>query len=87
MVGKPELLLLDEATSALDNESERFVQDAIEHIAHTMTIVVIAHRLSTVRRADKIYVMEKGKVVETGSYDELVNKEGLFKELRGMEFS
>jgi ABC-type multidrug transport system fused ATPase/permease subunit len=87
LVGKPELLLLDEATSALDNESERFVQNAIEHIAHTMTIVVIAHRLSTVRRADMIYVMEKGAVVETGSYDELLSKGGLFKELQGMELS
>ena len=87
LVGKPELLLLDEATSALDNESERFVQDAIEHIAHTMTIVVIAHRLSTVRRADMIYVMDKGSVVEMGSYKELVNKDGLFKELQDLEFS
>lgn len=87
LVGNPELLLLDEATSALDNESERFIQDAIEHIAHTMTIVVIAHRLSTVRRANMIYVMEKGAVVEAGSYDELMNKGGVFKELQGMELS
>ena len=52
-----------------------------------MSIVVIAHRLSTVRRADMIYVMEKGEVVETGSYNELINKGGLFKELQGMELS
>jgi len=85
IIGKPELLLLDEATSALDNESERLVQDAVESIAQTLTMVVIAHRLSTVRRADTIYVMEKGVVVETGSYNELMDKGGRFKELQGIE--
>ena len=87
IIGKPELLLLDEATSALDNESERAVQDAVESIAQTLTIVVIAHRLSTVRRADTIYVMEKGIVVEIGSYNELMDKGGRFSELHGMEFN
>jgi len=87
LIGNPELLLLDEATSALDNESERFIQDSIEQIAHTMTIVVIAHRLSTVRRADMIYVMEKGSVVEAGTYDELMNMGGLFRELQNIELS
>jgi len=87
LVGKPELLLLDEATSALDNESERYVQDALQAITHTMTIVIIAHRLSTVRRADVIYVMEKGRVVETGTFDELVRQEGRFAELRELELS
>ena len=85
LAGKPELLLLDEATSALDNESERYVQDALSTITHTMTIVVIAHRLSTVRRADMIYVMEHGQVVETGTYDELLNAGGRFAELKDME--
>jgi len=85
LAGKPELLLLDEATSALDNESERYVQDALSTIAHTMTIVVIAHRLSTVRRADVIYVMEQGRVVETGTYDELLNAGGRFTKLKTME--
>jgi len=87
IIGKPELLLLDEATSALDNESERLVQDAVESIAQTLTMVVIAHRLSTVRRADTIYVMEKGVVVETGSYNELMDKGGRFRALQGVEFS
>jgi len=87
LAGRPELLLLDEATSALDNESERYVQKAIESIAHTTTIVVIAHRLSTVRRADVIYVMEKGRVVESGTYDHLLEKGGRFKDLHGLEFS
>lgn len=87
LVGKPELLLLDEATSSLDNESERFIQDAIAAIAHTMTIVVIAHRLSTVRRADEIYVIEKGQVVETGTYDKLLNAGGRFAELKSLEIA
>jgi ABC-type multidrug transport system fused ATPase/permease subunit len=87
LVEKPEILLLDEATSALDNESERYIQDAIRAIAHTMTIVVIAHRLSTVRRADVIYVMEKGRVVETGTYDELLKAGGRFAELKSLELA
>ena len=85
LVGKPELLLLDEATSALDNESERYVQDAITALACSMTIVIIAHRLSTVRRADKIFVMEKGIIVEHGTYDELMTKGGRFADLREIE--
>ncbi len=87
LVGKPELLLLDEATSALDNESERYVQDAIRAAADTMSVVVIAHRLSTVRRADMIYVMEKGQMVENGNYAELINLGGRFAELQKLEFS
>jgi subfamily B ATP-binding cassette protein MsbA len=84
---RPDILLLDEATSALDNESERYVQKAIENIAHKTTIVVIAHRLSTVRRADVIYVMEKGRVVESGTYDQLLEKGGRFNELHNLELS
>lgn len=85
LVGKPELLLLDEATSALDNESERYVQDAIRAAADTMTVVVVAHRLSTVRRADIIYVLEKGKLVESGNYTELIKLGGRFAELQMLE--
>ena len=84
---QPHLLLLDEATSALDNESERYIQKAIENIAHKTTIVVIAHRLSTVRRADIIYVMEEGRVIESGTYKELLRKDGRFKKLHGHELS
>jgi ABC-type multidrug transport system fused ATPase/permease subunit len=83
----PNILLLDEATSALDNESERYIQQAIESIAHKTTIVVIAHRLSTVRRADVIHVMEKGGVVESGTYEQLLEKGGRFKELHEIELS
>ena len=84
---RPNILLLDEATSALDNESERYIQKAIESIAHKTTIVVIAHRLSTVRRADVIYVMEKGRVIESGTYEQLLEKGGRFKELHEIELS
>ena len=84
LVGNPQLLLLDEATSALDNESERLVQQSIEKLAHELTIVVVAHRLSTVRRADMIYVMEKGRVVEQGKYAELLAMNGRFSQLHGL---
>jgi subfamily B ATP-binding cassette protein MsbA len=86
LVGNPSLLLLDEATSALDNESERLVQDAIDAIAHRFTIVVVAHRLSTVKKADRIHVMENGAIVETGTYDSLVAAEGRFATLHGLQF-
>jgi len=87
LVGRPELLLLDEATSALDNESERYVQQALETITHTMSIIVIAHRLSTVRKADMIYVMEGGCIVESGAYGELLAKQGRFAELHQSQFA
>lgn len=87
LVGRPEILMLDEATSALDNESERYVQDAIGRIANTLTIIVIAHRLSTVRRADMIYVVENGHVIESGSYAELMAKGGRFAELKELELT
>jgi subfamily B ATP-binding cassette protein MsbA len=84
LVGDPDLLLLDEATSALDNESERLVQEAIEAAAGKYTMLVVAHRLSTVRRADMIYVMEKGRVVEQGKYAELLAMNGRFSQLHGL---
>ncbi|MBC7952335.1 MAG: ABC transporter ATP-binding protein [Rhodospirillaceae bacterium] len=87
LVGNPQLLLLDEATSALDNDSERQVQDAIESIAHRLTIIVIAHRLSSVRKADRIHVMERGRILETGSFDELLAKGGRFAELHAVQFT
>ena len=75
------LLLLDEATSALDTESERLVQDALEKIAASRTTLVIAHRLSTIRNADRILVMEEGKIVECGTHEELLDKNGLYRQL------
>ena len=87
LVGKPEVLFLDEATSALDTESEHKFQLALERIAHTMTIVVVAHRLSTVRKADIICVMERGRIVEMGTHDALLNANGRFAELYDIQFS
>jgi len=78
---RPEILILDEATSSLDNESERRIQQAIEHLAGEITILVIAHRLSTVRNADYLYILEEGKVVEEGRYGELMEREGRFFQL------
>lgn len=75
---KPDLLILDEATSALDTQSERLIQEAIERIGKETTVLAIAHRLSTISRADAIFVLEQGRVVEQGTYDELVARGGKF---------
>ena len=77
----PDIIVLDEATSALDSESEMQVQKGIEGVAKNCTMLVIAHRLSTIRTADKIVYIENGKVVEAGSHDELMAKEGLYYKL------
>lgn len=81
---KPRILILDEATAALDYESERLFQQNLQKIAVGRTIVVIAHRLSTVRHADKIMVMEEGKLVEAGSHDELAARNGAYASLLKM---
>lgn len=80
------LLLLDEATSALDAESERLVQTALEHLMHNRTTIVIAHRLATVRAADRIIVMDDGRIVEEGRHDDLVTKDGLYAHLARLQF-
>jgi ABC-type multidrug transport system fused ATPase/permease subunit len=74
-------LVLDEATSALDAEGERLVQEAIERVMEGRTALVIAHRLSTVRRADRIVVMSAGRVVESGAHDELMAAEGVYHDM------
>ena len=74
-------MILDEATSALDTESERLVQDALEHMMENRTSLVIAHRLSTIQKADQIVVMEKGKIMEQGTHNELYNKDGVYRKL------
>ncbi len=75
---RSKILLLDEATSALDSESEAVVQDAVDRVRAGKSVILIAHRLSTVRRADRIVVMEGGAVVETGTFDELMAARGAF---------
>lgn len=81
ILGKPDILIFDEATSALDNVSEMHIQNAMEELMKTHTVIMIAHRLSTVRNVDKILVFDKGEIVQEGSYEELSKQEGLFKEL------
>lgn len=82
----PALLILDEATSSLDSESERLVQEALEELMKNRTSIIIAHRLSTIREADKIIVLEKGKVIESGRHSELMkNEEGLYRYLSQLQ--
>jgi ATP-binding cassette subfamily B protein len=86
MLKNPPLLLLDEATSALDAESERVVQAALEAAMRDRTTIVIAHRLATVLRADRIVVLEAGRIVDTGTHAELVSRGGLYARLAAMQF-
>lgn len=82
----PRLLILDEATSALDSESEELVQDALDHLMANRTSVVIAHRLSTIVNADRIVVMNQGRIVEQGKHEELLKRNGRYAELYHMQF-
>ncbi|MEH2041897.1 ABC transporter ATP-binding protein [Nostoc sp.] len=82
---EPDVLIFDEATSSLDYESERSIQLAMRSIQGTCTTIVIAHRLSTVREADKIVVLEQGKIVEVGSHDELLRHEGIYRRLHSLQ--
>ena len=84
LIRDPKILILDEATSALDNVSEYLVQKAIDKLVHARTTFIVAHRLSTIRGADRIVVMEEGKMVEVGTYEELMAKGGRFCELERM---
>jgi subfamily B ATP-binding cassette protein MsbA len=80
------ILILDEATSHLDTESERLVQRALQNLMAHRTVIVIAHRLSTVRRADKIVVLDRGRICEIGSHDDLINRGGIYQRLHEMQF-
>jgi subfamily B ATP-binding cassette protein MsbA len=81
------ILILDEATSALDSESERQVQEALETLMANRTTLVIAHRLSTIEHADRIVVLEHGKIVENGSHEDLIRQDGLYANLHRIQFS
>lgn len=81
IIGDPELLILDEATSSLDNVSEKVVQDAINNVAKKCTTIIVAHRLSTVRDADIIYVLDKGKIIESGTHDQLIDRKNKYWEM------
>ena len=82
---KPDLLILDEATSSLDTSSERLIQSSLESISGETTLVVIAHRLSTIANADHVYVMEQGRIVESGTYAALVKDGGHFSRMTDLQ--
>ena len=81
------ILILDEATSALDTESERYIQQALEVLMKNRTSIVVAHRLSTIEKADTIVVLNDGEIIEQGNHLELLNKNGAYKNLYDMQFS
>jgi len=83
----PPILVLDEATSALDTESERLVQQALSNLMRGRTTLVIAHRLSTVRSADKIVVLDQGAIAEIGRHEELLARRGLYRHLHDLQFA
>jgi len=77
----PQVLILDEATSALDNLTEQAVMEAVNNLGHDITIILIAHRLSTVRQCDQIYLLERGEVKASGTYEKLIQQNEQFKQL------
>jgi subfamily B ATP-binding cassette protein MsbA len=85
MLKNPPILILDEATSALDTESEKLVQEAIENLMKNRTVILIAHRLTTVKNADQIIVIDKGNIAETGTHEELLAKNGIYTKLHDMQ--
>ena len=87
LVKNPQILILDEATASLDSESEKKVHNAIDNVIKDRTVIVIAHRLSTIINADKIIVMDKGKIVEQGNHSELINLDGIYKKLYEIQYS
>jgi len=86
LIRDPKILILDEATSSLDSESEKLVQEALENLIKGRTTFIVAHRLSTIRKADKILVLEKGGIIEEGSHEELIKKKGAYFKFYSLQF-
>ena len=82
----PPILILDEATSALDNTTEILIQNALDELCVGRTTLVVAHRLSTIKNADEIAVVDDGKIIEQGSHEELMKKEGVYSHLYSLQF-
>jgi len=85
-VYNPSVLILDEATSSIDSETERLIQQAIDVLTENRTALIIAHRLATVKKADKIIVLDKGEIIEEGSHSELIKLEGAYQKLFELQF-
>ena len=85
LIRKPKIIVFDEATSALDSASEKKVQEATSNMMKNCTTFLVAHRLSTIRNADRIVAMKEGRIVEVGSYEELMEKKGYFYELKSLQ--
>jgi ABC-type multidrug transport system fused ATPase/permease subunit len=81
VLGNPDILIFDEATSALDNVSEKHIQNAVDELMRSHTVIIVAHRLTTIKNVDKIFVFDKGEIVQSGSFDELSSQDGMFKEM------
>jgi ABC-type multidrug transport system fused ATPase/permease subunit len=86
LISDPEILILDEATSALDYETERKVQLNIDVLRKGKTTIIIAHRLSTIMNADLIFILDHGRIIESGTHQELIMQEGAYKSLLGEQF-